>query len=89
MRSKSIALVFGRSGGGVAGEVAEPIAGREDIVGVIVGRGEPGAEWGRRGDGSVLLEDLGTGGVVGLGVGECKSGGDMTRYGGTGVHRPQ
>ena len=84
MRSKSIALVFERSGGGVAGEVAEPIAGREDIVDVIVGRGEAGAELGRRGDGSVLLEDLGLGGVVGLGVGECESGGDMARSG-TGV----
>lgn len=36
---------------------------------------------GRRGDGRALFEDLGIGGVVGVGIGECESGGDMARYG--------
>ena len=64
MRSKSIAFVFERSGGVVVG-------------GAVVGRGELegwGAELGRRGEGSILFEDLGLGGEAGV---EYESEGDM------------
>ncbi len=80
MRSKSIALVFERSGGVVVG----------DAIGKVVGRGELegwGAELGRRGDGRTLFEDLGLGGEVGVGVGGCESGGDMCKRCGPRVMR--
>jgi hypothetical protein len=70
LRSKSIALVFERSGGVVEG----------DAVGKVVGRGELdgwGAELGRRGEGSIMFDDLGLGGETGAGIGECESEGDM------------
>jgi len=70
LRSKSIARVFERSGGVVVGEA----------VGKVVGRGELegwGAELERRGDGSILFEDLGLGGEVEVGICECESEGDM------------
>ena len=72
MRSKSIALVFERSGGVAVGEG----------VGKVADLGDPeiwGAELGRRGDGSILFEDLGLGGEAGVGIGECESEGDMCR----------
>ena len=74
MRSKSLALVFERSRGAVVGEA----------VGNVADRGEPegwGAELGRKGDGSILFEDFGLGGEVGVGIGafvsEGASEGDM------------
>lgn len=70
MRSKSIALVFERSGGVVVGEAAGKVVGRGELEGW-------GAELGRRGDGSILFEDLGLGGEAEVGIGECESEGDM------------
>jgi hypothetical protein len=70
LRSKSIALVFERSGGVAVGEG----------VGKVADLGDPeiwGAELGRRGDGSILFEDLGLGGEAGVGIGECESEGDI------------